>query len=55
MEQDPGQEGAVAAYAGDGLRWAFGHLSLRAQVGAVMEEMLATVEVRMWLRVFAVE
>ncbi len=37
---------ALAAFAGDGLRWAFRQLSLRAQVAGVMEEMLATVEVR---------
>lgn len=46
MEQEDPEQGPVAAYAGDGLRRAFGHLSLRAQVGALMEEMLATVEVR---------
>lgn len=47
---DAPEEGALAAFAGDGLRWAFGQLSLRAQVAGVMEEMLATVEVGIgWL------
>lgn len=43
-----GGGGAVAAFAGEGLRWAFQQLSLRAQVAGVVEEMLATVEVGAW-------
>jgi hypothetical protein len=39
-------EDALGSFAGQSLRWAFQHLSLRSQVASVMEEMLATVEVR---------
>lgn len=40
-----GGGGALTVFAGNGLRWAFQQLSLRAQVAGVVEEMLATVEV----------
>ena len=37
----------TTAYAGAGLRWAFQALHVRNEVVGVMEEMLATIEVRL--------
>lgn len=48
-EAEAEEDGAVAAFGETGLRWAFQQLQTRAQVAAVMEEMLATVEVSVGL------
>jgi len=45
----------TTAYADAGLRWAFQALHVRNEVVGVMEEMLATIEVRFCSRVWECE